>query len=102
MLLRAEDHGSPDFPPVRFPFRKQTSDHPTHPLPELYDGAKVATITSKGAQFLFRIRPYRQGGRSTVVRNESQILSCGFRESHGSRTCCDDADEYGIESRSPR
>ena len=32
MLLRAEDHGSPDFPPVCFPCEKQTGDHPTHPL----------------------------------------------------------------------
>jgi hypothetical protein len=32
MLLRAEDHGSPDFPPVHFPCEKRTGDHPTHPL----------------------------------------------------------------------
>ena len=31
-LLRAEDHGSPDFPPVCIPCEKQTGDHPTHPL----------------------------------------------------------------------
>ena len=34
-LLRAEDHGSPDFPPVYFPCEKQTGDHPTHPLDRL-------------------------------------------------------------------
>ena len=35
-LLRAEDYGSPDFPPVCFACAKYTGDHPTHPLRQLY------------------------------------------------------------------
>ena len=37
-LLRAEDYGSPDFPPVRSACAKYTGDHPTHPLDLLYLG----------------------------------------------------------------
>ena len=35
-LLRAEDYGSPDFPPVNFACAEYTGDHPTHPLVLLY------------------------------------------------------------------
>src|SRR6202050_2997743 len=35
-LLRAEDYGSPDFPPVYFACAEYTGDHPTHPLRSLY------------------------------------------------------------------
>ena len=35
-LLRAEDYGSPDFPPVCFACAEYTGDHPTHPLNRLY------------------------------------------------------------------
>jgi len=31
-LLRAEDYGSPDFPPVSSACAEYTGDHPTHPL----------------------------------------------------------------------
>jgi hypothetical protein len=44
MLLRAEDYGSPDFPPVCVSCETQTGDHPTHPLRELYAENGRATI----------------------------------------------------------
>ena len=34
-LLRAEDYGSPDFPPACVSCETQTGDHPTHPLNRL-------------------------------------------------------------------
>ena len=43
-LLRAEDYGSPDFPPVCFACAKYTGDHPTHPLDSLYASRRDSEI----------------------------------------------------------
>ena len=49
-LLRAEDYGSPDFPPVCVSCETRTGDHPTHPLFSLYG------ITDRsGRSFILRV-----------------------------------------------
>ena len=74
MLLRAEDHGSPDFPPVHFPCEKQTGDHPTHPLMRLYDDAGGATIATGSHDSL---------ASSLYSGDSARILGCRLAEKVG-------------------
>jgi hypothetical protein len=66
-LLRAEDYGSPDFPPVNSACAECTGDHPTHPL--------TCIIPRKGVVLTAMINPIQQccwqlaEARSGIERN---------------------------------